>query len=471
MRQPRKFAAKASPTSGSSPPARSICAIAASTATSRLPWPADDDFAAAFAAEHRQRYGYAHDGRPLEIVAARVEVVGSRGERPACQQPGIANAQPQADQHDALLLRRPTAGRAGVRAHRACRRATASPARRSSANRCRRRSSIPAGRPKSSPAANCCSPMRATVSAERSSIAIIDPQSADPVLLEIFNNLLASIAEQMGVTLRNTASSVNVKERLDFSCAIFTADGRLVVNAPHVPVHLGAMGETVRRIIADNPDLQPGDVFVTNDPYAGGSHLPDVTVVTPVHDAAGELLFFTASRAHHAEIGGIAPGSMPPFSKNLARRRRADSQLRDRRRAASRGSTSCERCSRPAAIRRATSRRIWPTSRPKSRPTGKARTILSRSSSAIRGRSSTAYMEHVQDAAEQKVRQALARLPAGTHAFTDYLETPTAKRADRGPLYDPRSGRAAGRDDRLHRHRPGRRRATSTPTGRSSRRR
>ena len=123
----------------------------------------------------------------------------------------------------------------------------------------------------------------------------------------------------MGVTLRNTASSVNVKERLDFSCAIFTADGRLVANAPHVPVHLGAMEETVRYAIAANPDLQPGDVIATNDPYAGGSHLPDVTVITPVHDpTSGELRFFTANRAHHAEIGGIVPGSMPPFSKNLA---------------------------------------------------------------------------------------------------------------------------------------------------------
>ncbi len=106
--------------------------------------------------------------------------------------------------------------------------------------------------------------------------------SPDPVFLEIFNNHLASIAEQMGITLRNTASSVNVKERLDFSCAIFTADGWLVANAPHVPVHLGAMEETVRHTIAANPDLQPGDVIATNDPYAGGSHLPDVTVITPV---------------------------------------------------------------------------------------------------------------------------------------------------------------------------------------------
>ncbi len=123
----------------------------------------------------------------------------------------------------------------------------------------------------------------------------------------------------MGHTLRNTASSVNVKERLDFSCAIFTAAGELVANAPHIPVHLGAMGETVRGGLADNPAMRPGDVFITNDPFRGGSHLPDITVVTPVHEpTSAKLLFFTASRAHHAEIGGLAPGSMSPFSKSLA---------------------------------------------------------------------------------------------------------------------------------------------------------
>lgn len=143
----------------------------------------------------------------------------------------------------------------------------------------------------------------------------------DPIQLEIFNNHFAAIAKQMGLTLQNTSSSVNVRERLDFSCAIFTSNGELVVNAPHIPVHLGAMGETVRAIIAEQLDnsegIHAGDVFITNDPYRGGSHLPDITVVTPVfnHD---ELLLFTASRAHHSEIGGIAPGSMPPFSTTLA---------------------------------------------------------------------------------------------------------------------------------------------------------
>ncbi|MGI9518639.1 MAG: hydantoinase B/oxoprolinase family protein, partial [Pirellulaceae bacterium] len=134
----------------------------------------------------------------------------------------------------------------------------------------------------------------------------------DPVQLEIFNRHFESIAAQMGAVLQRTSSSVNVKERLDFSCALFTHAGDLVVNAPHIPVHLGAMSETVRATIELNPGIARGDVMVTNDPYAGGSHLPDVTVVTPVYDEnADRLLFWVASRSHHAELGGKAPGSMP----------------------------------------------------------------------------------------------------------------------------------------------------------------
>jgi len=142
--------------------------------------------------------------------------------------------------------------------------------------------------------------------------------TADPIRLEVFNNLFASVAEQMGVTLQKTSISTNIKERLDFSCAIFDRQGDLVVNAPHIPVHLGAMSETVKRVIVENREISCDDVIVTNDPYRGGSHLPDITVISPVHGPAGEIVFFTASRAHHAEIGGIVPGSMPPFSKNLA---------------------------------------------------------------------------------------------------------------------------------------------------------
>jgi 5-oxoprolinase (ATP-hydrolysing) len=142
---------------------------------------------------------------------------------------------------------------------------------------------------------------------------------ADPVKLEIFNNLFMSVAEQMGVRLRATAHSVNIKERLDFSCAIFDAAGGLIANAPHIPVHLGSMGESIKIIAERNAGrMRPGDVYVLNDPYHGGTHLPDVTVVTPVFgEAGGEILFFVASRGHHAEIGGITPGSMPAFSTRI----------------------------------------------------------------------------------------------------------------------------------------------------------
>ncbi|MGW2057657.1 hydantoinase B/oxoprolinase family protein [Streptomyces sp. NPDC001840] len=141
----------------------------------------------------------------------------------------------------------------------------------------------------------------------------------DPVLLEVFNNLFMAIAEQMGVRLENTAHSVNIKERLDFSCALFDAEGNLIANAPHIPVHLGSMGESIKEVLRRNEGtLRPGDVYAINDPYHGGTHLPDVTVVTPVFDTAGERLdFLVASRGHHAEIGGITPGSMPALSRTV----------------------------------------------------------------------------------------------------------------------------------------------------------
>ena len=187
---------------------------------------------------------------------------------------------------------------------------------------------------------------------------------ADPVMLEVFNNLFMNIAEQMGLRLQNTAYSVNIKERLDFSCALFSTAGELIANAPHMPVHLGSMSESIKTVIERNPRMRPGDVYVLNDPYHGGTHLPDVTVVTPVYleeppvggdpspaprggsqppsggravaaggrgpaagglDGAGGLddtaptpAFYVASRGHHADIGGITPGSMPPFSKTIA---------------------------------------------------------------------------------------------------------------------------------------------------------
>lgn len=157
---------------------------------------------------------------------------------------------------------------------------------------------------------------------ERKAVSTVTPDagesSPDPVRLEIFNRLFMHIAEQMGVVLQNTAISVNIRERLDFSCALFDAEGRLVSNAPHMPVHLGSMGESVRSVIAaKGTELQPGDAIMLNSPYNGGTHLPDITVVTPWFADAAAPMFYLASRAHHADIGGITPGSMPSASQHI----------------------------------------------------------------------------------------------------------------------------------------------------------
>ncbi len=247
---------------------------------------------------------------------------------------------------------------------------------------------------------------------------------ADPVLLEVFSNRFTAIATQMGITLRNTATSVNVKERLDFSCAIFTAEGDLVVNAPHIPVHLGAMGETVKCIIANNPDMHPSDAFVTNDPYRGGSHLPDVTVVTPVYSAAGQRLFFTASRAHHAEIGGITPGSMPPFSRNLAE----EGVLIRNFKLLAAG------LPRMDELRELLSSGRYPSRSPDTNLADITAQLAANQQGALDLQGLVerttapvvlAYMRHIQDAAERKMRAALARLPWQRREYMDFLDDGT----------------------------------------------
>ena len=171
---------------------------------------------------------------------------------------------------------------------------------------------------------------------------------ADPIRLEIFNNLFMSVAEQMGVALQNTAYSVNIKERLDFSCALFDPAGALIANAPHMPVHLGSMGDSVRAALTVNP--KPGDVIALNNPYNGGTHLPDVTVVMPVFDGAGERILFTvAARGHHADIGGTTPWLLAIFNSTTpGRGRRADRQLSCWSRAATSARPSSAPSSRPA---------------------------------------------------------------------------------------------------------------------------
>jgi len=252
----------------------------------------------------------------------------------------------------------------------------------------------------------------------------VTTQSADvdPVRLELFNNQFAAAAEQMGTTLRRTALSTNVKERLDFSCAVFTPEGDLVVNAPHIPVHLGGMSECVKCLRADVGAFQPGDVYVTNDPYRGGSHLNDITVITPVFDAAGrDLLFFVASRAHHAEIGGKRPGSMPPDSKTLA----DEGVLIRAFRWLERGRA------REEALRTLLRSGPYPSRCPDENLADIAAQVAANQTGvrellAMIDRSGLdvvqAYMQHIQSAAENKVRAALTELPDGVHAFEDQLD-------------------------------------------------
>ena len=235
---------------------------------------------------------------------------------------------------------------------------------------------------------------------------------ADPILLEVFANLFMAIAEEMGVTLQNTAISVNIKERLDFSCAIFDGEGGLIANAPHMPVHLGSMGDCVTAVMRKHPEMRDGDVFVTNAPYDGGTHLPDITVVMPVF-VDGERAFYVASRGHHADIGGITPGSMPPFSKDISE----EGILFDGIRMVHAGAFD------DAAVRDVLGSSAWPARNPEQNiadlkaqaaSCAKGAQELKRIC-ALHGRNVvTAYMRHVQDNAEEEVRRVIGRLTDGT---------------------------------------------------------
>lgn len=240
---------------------------------------------------------------------------------------------------------------------------------------------------------------------------------ADPVMLEVFNNLFMSIAEQMGFTLEKTAHSVNIKERLDFSCAIFDAAGHLVANAPHIPVHLGSMGATVESVIASDPEMGPGDVYVLNAPYNGGTHLPDVTVVAPVFDETGERLFFTAARGHHADIGGIAPGSMPPLSRTIGE----EGVLIEAMKLVDKGRF------REGALRDLLASGPYPARNPDQNIADLRAQIAACEKGAAELRRMAAgfgldvvraYMGHVQDNAEESVRQVIANLTDGSYRLT-----------------------------------------------------
>jgi 5-oxoprolinase (ATP-hydrolysing) len=242
--------------------------------------------------------------------------------------------------------------------------------------------------------------------------------AVDPVMLEVFNNLFMSIAEQMGVRLSNTAHSVNIKERLDFSCALFDGAGSLIANAPHMPVHLGSMGESIKTVLRRNRgSMRPGDVYMLNDPYNGGTHLPDVTVVMPVFQVQEEApLFFVAARGHHADIGGITPGSMPPGSRNVEE----EGVLIDNFKLVEGGQL------REAALEALLGSARYPARN----PAQNLADLRAQVAACEKGREELlamvqhfglatvrAYMNHVQDNAEESVRRVIAKLRDGTFSY------------------------------------------------------
>ncbi|WP_329276564.1 hydantoinase B/oxoprolinase family protein [Streptomyces sp. NBC_00691] len=306
--------------------ARVLLRYAGTDASLQVDLASPEDLRAAFTAAHRARYAFTMD-RPLVVEAVSVEAVGRAGPHGPVHTDPTADAAPVAEEQPAGPAEKPPAPHATVRM---------SSAGTSHDAPLHRRADLWPGSTVDGPA----------IVAEADATTVVDsgwratatetghlllhrvtPRPArvaagtdvDPVLLEVFNSLFMAIAEQMGVRLENTSQSVNIKERLDFSCALFDAEGNLIANAPHIPVHLGSMGESIKEVLRRRgDDLRPGDVYAVNDPYHGGTHLPDVTVVTPVFDASGtELRFLVASRGHHAEIGGITPGSMPAFSRTV----------------------------------------------------------------------------------------------------------------------------------------------------------
>jgi 5-oxoprolinase (ATP-hydrolysing) len=269
---------------------------------------------ASFEQAHRRQYGFLMEGRALLVAAIEAEAVGAVAEpsKPAPAASLPAEAPVPLENVDMLverdLARVPLFDRALLRPGETL----AGPALIAEANAT---TVVEAGWHAAIDAGGSLVLRRAEPPAARRLLAT----QVDPATLELFNNLFMSIAEQMGSVLQNTAHSVNIKERLDFSCAVFDGAGTLVANAPHMPVHLGSMGDSVGQVIRTRPEMKPGDVYALNDPYHGGTHLPDVTVIAPVFTDGGEApCFFVAARGHQADIGGLTPGSMPPMSRTIA---------------------------------------------------------------------------------------------------------------------------------------------------------
>jgi 5-oxoprolinase (ATP-hydrolysing) len=451
-----------------------------------VPRPEDGDYRRAFERQHRQLYGFTFPNRAVEVHAARMELVGET-DKPACRRHPVHPQRPKprettrtyfANQYlaTAVYLRddlRPGAEVMGPAIiiesistivvepdWRAIVTENDDVVLEALSDEAFHRSTLNAQT--SQPARQ-----RSTLD---TSTAQTPRAAPDAITLELFNNHFASIAEQMGATLQKTALSTNVKERLDFSCAIFTADGDLVVNAPHIPVHLGAMSECVKCLIEDVPQMRPGEVYVTNDPFRGGSHLPDVTVVTPVfstplsdealsverQEGSGfgvqasaralgvetlhvaspngstpqrlhsqhlgpQRLFFTASRAHHAEIGGITPGSMPPFSKSLADEGVLIRHFRLVRQEQSSEQALEELLSAGPHPSRSVHENIADiNAQVAANQVGVGQLVAMVERYGLD--TVQAYMGHIQRAAENKMRAALAKIPEGEHEFTDAMD-------------------------------------------------
>ncbi len=413
-----------------------------------IPEPPDGDFDAAFLRQHRGEFGFVFAGRPIENYAARVEL--SSEPEPMPSEPVPTDPRPgpayhtQTWDHEASTLR-PTAvyERAALPSGAsfdgpaivldAVATVVVEPGWHAQVTA--HGDLLLDGRATSLVAASWDGGSKSAGTGSEDHPRAVTRQPGrlpyhpemDPVELELFHGRFTSVAEQMGVALRRTALSTNVKERLDFSCALFDADGRLVANAAHIPVHLGAMEECVRCLRADVPDLYPGEVYITNDPFRGGSHLPDVTVITPVFSGGNHdrPAFFTASRAHHAEIGGIAPGSLPPEARTLAEegilirafRYRTDAP------AASDGTLRALLLSGLYPARSPDENLADIHAQIAANATG---TVLLHALIARHGLAAvTAYAAHLQRAAAMTLRAALARLPAGTRRFADAMDDGT----------------------------------------------
>lgn len=376
----------------------------------------ETSLAAGFTELHRQIFGYARPGHPIEVVGVRVELVepvedGERASSDVSQdmsqvpgEPGRAALWIEGGWVDAPVWPR-EALRPGQR--------IAGPAVvvEDTATIV-----LEPGFVAELEAGGCL-----IARDEHAAVPALRGDVRDPVLREVLGHRITAIAQQMGVVLQRTALSTNIRERLDFSCAVFDAGGDLVTNAPYIPVHLGAMPESIRGVLAAHPRPPPGSVYVTNDPAAGGSHLPDITVISPVHDERGELRFFVASRGHHADVGGTQPGSMPPQARCLAEEGvvfRALQVVADGR---------FDR----SAVEAVLGSGRWPARRPAENLADLEAQIAANQAGArlLHGLCEqygtsliAATMQAIQDDAAAAVRAALMRLPAGVHRFVDAMD-------------------------------------------------